>query len=90
MGISGERTGERTGERIGERIGERMGERKPRPPNLHWAVVVVRGERSPSEPEPSSSSLIDGSFFTSPPLLSQSAWVRGEKGSKVSFGIAVL
>lgn len=79
MGISGERSG--------ERIGERMGERRARLPSLHWTGVVGRGERSPSEPEPSSSSLIDGSFFTSPPLLSQSA-CREEGGrSKVSFGV---
>lgn len=57
----------------GERKGERRGERRPRP-SLLRVGTIVRGERSPSEPEPSSSSLMEGSFFTTPPLVSESIW----------------
>lgn len=56
----------------GERRGERSGERRPRP-SLHRGGTLGSGERSPSDPDPSSSSLMEGSFFMIPPLLSQSA-----------------
>lgn len=57
----------------GERRGEHKGERRPRP-SLTRGGTLGRGECSPSDPDPSSSSLMDGSFLMIPPLLSQSAW----------------
>lgn len=53
----------------GERKGEHIGDLRPRP-SLPRGGTLGRGEWSPSDPDPSSSSLIDGSFFMIPPLLS--------------------
>ncbi|TNN70251.1 hypothetical protein EYF80_019465 [Liparis tanakae] len=55
----------------GERRGERRGERSPPRPSLPRGGIAGRGECSPSDPDPSSTSLMDGSFLTIPPLLSQ-------------------
>lgn len=56
----------------GERRGERSGEVRPRP-SLPKGGILGREECSASDPDPSSSSLIEGSFFTIPPLLSKSS-----------------
>lgn len=57
----------------GERRGERRGERSPPRPSLLRGGIGGRGECSTSDPDPSSTSLMDGSFLPIPPLLSQSA-----------------
>lgn len=74
----------------GERRGERIGERRPRP-SLPTGATLGSGECSPSDPEPSSSSLMDGSFVMMPPLLSQSTWgMKTELNAMISFKVTAL
>lgn len=54
--------------------GERRGELSPRA--RRSGERGARGQEERSASSPSSSSWIEGSFFTNPPLLSQSTWGR--------------